>query len=237
MRSQSRSLKTKARLSSIAAQAEITRSNAQAAAIRAANKVNMDIAAANLRAASKTKTATVSTTRAARATSGFTSEGTGSTAERNAAAALDREIANMAFSASNENFNSWQQAQDIVQQGKISAMLHNMQSEQYTLAAKATQRSLMFNTASTLGLTAASTAYNSFFAAQKNGFFGSGISHASAMNTISDFANAWNPYTAALSPVASNGSNNWAGNTAILLGRIPKNGRTTIGGAQAPSLK
>lgn len=255
MRSQAKAYKHQGQLLTLQAKAARTQANAQAALIELQGQQQQEIANRNLRTARENQRAEVGTARTLDATSGFTSEGSGSNRARQTQLALDAEIENMALSASIASHNSWQRARDTIKQGEITAMTHEMQAEQMNLAAKATRKSMLYTSISgALGAiggaaiqgyanTAAlnetiTTAYNqgqfgevgSQAALEKyNNNLQSGITWDSNMlsaaytglNTAAGAANAFNPYTATMTPAANNRKNNWAGNLAVLLGRTP----------------
>jgi hypothetical protein len=188
------------------------------------------------------------TARAHDAASGFTTAGTGNTHARRAKLEADAAIQNMALSASIASHNAWQRATDTIRQGRVTAMQHEAQAEQYHLAAKATRDSMLYTgIAGTLGAIggAAMQGYantadinNVLADAHQSGQLStsdylsslqSGITYDTNMltaayqglNTAAGAANAFNPWTATMTPAANNRKNNWGANLSVLLGRTP----------------
>lgn len=255
MRQQAKSYKHQARLHKIAAASALKQANAQAALIELQGQQNQEIANRNLRTARENQRKDVSTARTIQATSGFTSEGSGSSRARQVQAALDAEIANMELSASIASHNAWQTARDTIKQGRVTAMQAEAQAEQYNIAAKATRTSMLYTGISgangaAVGAVAQgyantsalnetiTTAYNQgqfgevgsqAALAEYNNTLQSGITWDSNMlsgayiglNTAAGAANAFNPYTATMTPAANNRKNNWGSNLSVLLGRTP----------------
>lgn len=116
------------------------RANSQAYNIEEAARKNQLIEAENLAAARTNQRAKVGSVRAARAHSGFTNEGSGQQAERNAQQELDKYILNMAQSASIAMANAWQQASDTRRQGEIDARIQEAEADQYQAQAKNIRR-------------------------------------------------------------------------------------------------
>ncbi|MBR5887992.1 MAG: hypothetical protein IKZ07_07280 [Akkermansia sp.] len=261
MRSQAKSYKHQARLHTINAKAATQQANAQADLIELQGQQQMEIANRNLRTARENQRQETATARTLQATSGFTSEGTGSSLARQTQQALDAEIANMEISASIASHNAWQTARDTIKQGRIAAMQHEAQAEQYNIAAKATRESMLYTglagAVSAIG-GAAAGAYADYTAnaAAASDFQnilgeasktlnptrfaqfqqdataaylgsmqgGSWLSGAyTGLNTAAGLANAFNPWTATMTPAANNRKNNWGGNLSVLLGRTPTN--------------
>lgn len=248
MRTQAKSYKHQGKLHSLNARAARTHANAQAALIEFAGQQQQEIANRNLRTARENQRSAIGTARSIDAASGFTSQGTGNTHARQAQLALDAEIENMALSASIASHNAWQTARDTIKQGKVTALQHQAQAEQYYLAAKATRESMLYTgiagaigaAGSALGSAYSTTmSYNNALAtAHQNGSISTSdylnmlhsgptftlddISAANTgLNTAAGFANSSNPYTATMTPSANNRKNNWGSNLSILLGRTP----------------
>lgn len=255
MRSQAKSFKHQATLHNIAATAATTQANAQAALIQFQSNQQQEIANRNLRTARENQRAAEGTARTHDAASGFTTAGTGNTHARRAKLEADAAIQNMALSASIASHNAWQRATDTIRQGRVTALQHEAQAEQYTIASKATRDSMLYTgIAGTLGAiggaaiqgyanTAAlnetiTTAYNQgqfgkvgseAALAEYNNTLQSGITWDTNMltaayqglNTAAGAANAFNPWTATMTPAANNRKNNWGANLSVLLGRTP----------------
>lgn len=258
MRSQAKSYKHKARLHELNAKAATTQANAQAALIELQGQQQMEIANRNLRTARENQRRETGEARVLDATSGFTTEGSGSTRARLAQQALDAEIANMEISASIASHNAWQTARDTIKQGRVTALQHQAQAEQYNIAAKATRTSMLYTGLSgALGAIAGGIAgyagarsgmisdsdltdlqdqlvtgkisaqqYNAALA-EKGGYSASELRAGAlsgaytGLNTAAGLTNAFNPWTATMTPAANNRKNNWGGNISVLLGRTP----------------
>ena len=163
-------------------------------------------------------------------------------------AEADAAIENMALSASIATHNTWQRATDTIRQGRVTALQHQAQAEQYTLAAKATRDSMLYTgLAGAIGAAAGAVAQgyantadinNTLYQAYQDGqltekdylsTLQSGITWDSNMltaayqglNTAAGAANAFNPWTATMTPAANNRKNNWGANLSVLLGRTP----------------
>lgn len=264
MHSQAKTYKHQGKLFSIQANAARKQARAQAALIEFAGQQNHEIANANLRIARQNQRADVGTARALQATSGFTSQDSGSDRARRTQALLDAEIENMALSASISSLNAWQHARDTIKRGIIQGMQLDAKADQMNRAAKATRESMLLTGISSavgaiakaasgaLGVAkdarAAQTINQTATTAYKQGQFGQvgsqsalteyqsvlqptpGISDYfsaaftgayNGLNTFSGAANAFNPYTATMTPAANNRKNNWGSNLSILLGRTP----------------
>lgn len=248
MRSQAKSYKHQATLHNIAATAATTQANAQAALIQLQSNQQQEIANRNLRTARENQRAAEGTARTHDAASGFTTAGTGNTHARRAKLEADAAIQNMALSASIASHNAWQRATDTIRQGRVTALQHEAQAEQYHLAAKATRDSMLYTgIAGTLGAIggAAIQGYantadinNTLYQAYQDGqltekdylsTLQSGITWDTNMltaayqglNTAAGAANAFNPWTATMTPAANNRKNNWGANLSVLLGRTP----------------
>lgn len=258
MRSQAKSFKHQATLHNIAATAATTQANAQAALIQFQSNQQQEIANRNLRTARENQRAAEGTARTHDAASGFTTAGTGNTHARRAKLEADAAIQNMALSASIASHNAWQRATDTIRQGRVTAMQHEAQAEQYHLASKATRDSMLWTGISAAAgaavggiagylknrptqkqLDEAQDVNNTLFDAYQRGI----ISEADYLNNIQGFnykpleqtlagayqglntaagaANAFNPWTATMTPAANNRKNNWGANLSVLLGRTP----------------
>lgn len=252
MRSQAKTYKHQGELLSIQANAARKQARAQAALIEFAGQQNHEIANANLRTARQNQRADVGTARALQATSGFTSQDSGSDRARQTQAILDAEIENMALSASISSLNAWQHARDTIKRGIIQGMQLDAQADQMNRASKATRESMLLTGISgaigmasgavmggmngyTAGAEAVNAHTDTFLAGgmtteqfQQNmpSMFDYTMSGAltgayNGLNTFSGAANAFNPYTATMTPAANNRKNNWGSNLSILLGRTP----------------
>ncbi len=248
MRSQAKSYKLQGKLLSIQASATRQQANAQAALIELQGQQKHEIANRNLRTARENQRKDIGAARTIQATSGFTTQGTGSTTARQVQAALDAEIANMSLSASIASHNSWQAARDTIRQGNVAAMQYEAQAQQMFMEEDATRDSMLWTGISgTLGAAAGAVAQgyantadinNTLYQAYQDGqltekdylsSIQSGITWDSNMitaayqglNTAAGAANAFNPYTATMTPSANNRKNNWGANLSVLLGRTP----------------
>ena len=248
MRTQAKSFKHKASLHIIAARAATTQANAQAALIQCQGQQQQEIANRNLRTARENQRAAEGTARTLDATSGFTTQGTGNTHARQAKLQADAEIQNMALSASIASHNAWQRATDTIQQDRVTSLQHKAEAEQYTLAAKATRNSMQWTAlggangaiggAVTQGYANTADINNVLADAHNQGLIStsdyldtlqSGITWDTNMltaayqgiNTAAGLTNAFNPYTATMTPAANNRKNNWGANLSVLLGRTP----------------
>lgn len=142
---QSDALKSQARL--LYAQARNTRNQAygQAALIEDSARRNLLIDADNLAAAAGNKRETLAALKNKRATSGFTSQGTGDAPIRTAAQELQAEIDQMALSASINSLNAVQTANDIRTQGRLDARIMQLQAESLRTQAKGIQKSTILS--------------------------------------------------------------------------------------------
>lgn len=138
---QSRALRYQAEHQRIQADAARGQANAQAALIEDSARRNALIDADNLMAAAANKRETTAAIKNKRATTGFTSEGTGDTPIRNAAQELQAEIDQMALSSSINSLNAIQTAQDTRKQGHLTAMVHELQASSLRTQAKGIQQS------------------------------------------------------------------------------------------------
>lgn len=137
------SYKSQAKVAGIQAQSLRTQANAQADAIERTAARNKRLSDANLRAARTNQSRQLGRIRAAE--SGFSDAGTGNQAYLNAQATFDREIANMALSASVDSHNALQSAIDTRHKGELSAMTKEIEANQLRLAAKAVQSGTIVN--------------------------------------------------------------------------------------------
>lgn len=142
---QSRALKSQARLQQAQATAARNQANAQAALIEDSARRNLRIDADNLAAAAGNKRETLAALKNQRANSGFTSEGTGDAPIRTAAQELQAEIDQMALSASINSLNAIQTAHDTRAQGHLTAMVHEMQAQSLRTQAKGVQQSTILS--------------------------------------------------------------------------------------------
>jgi hypothetical protein len=122
MHSQAKAYRHQGKLLTIRANASRKQANAQAALIESQGKQQHEIASRNIRTARENQRKDIGTARTIQATSGFTSEGSGSDRVRHTQAILDAEIENMALSASISSLNAWQSARDTIKQGNVTAM-------------------------------------------------------------------------------------------------------------------
>lgn len=118
---------------------------AQAAVTQDTAKKNQRIEAENLMRHRENQRAKIGEVRAARAGSGFTSEGTGNQAETNTREMLDRFIADRAMSASIAMANAWQSSVDIQQEGKVQAKAQNLQADLYDMQASGIREAANFS--------------------------------------------------------------------------------------------
>lgn len=248
MRSQAKAYKHQGQLLTLQANAARTQANAQAALIELQGAQQHEIANRNLRTARENQRKAVGTARTIDATSGFTSQGSGNTHARQTQLALDSQIENMELSASIQSHNTWQRARDTIKQGEVTALQYESQAQQMNMAAKATRQSMLYTTiGATVGAIGGAVAQgyantadinNTLFQAYQDGQLNekeylaslqSGITWDSNMltgaytglNIGAGITNAFNPWTATMTPAANNRKNNWGANLSILLGRTP----------------
>ena len=202
----------------INAKATRSRANAQANNIEDTAAKNQLIAADNLARQQTNNRAQVGAVNAARASSGFTSEGSGNAAQESAQTMLDRYTANMAMSASIAMTNSVQRAIDIRRQGEVDAVSQEEQARIYHMQAKNIQRSANVNLA--VGIASAATSAITGF--MDGGDIGSTLLQAANVGDMAYHASAtFTPYTAAFSADANSRKNNWGGLLSVISGNIP----------------
>lgn len=173
-RQQSKLLKAQASIMRANARGTRNRANSQAYNIEEAARKNQLIEAENLAAARTNQRAKVGSVRAARAHSGFTNEGSGQQAERNAQQELDKYILNMAQSASIAMANAWQQASDTRRQGEIDARIQEAEADQYQAQAKNIRRAANISLVSGI----LGTAAGAYFGAEKANSFNKDLSRS-----------------------------------------------------------
>lgn len=178
------------------------------------------------------QTAATQAARNAQASSGFTAQGTASTAEHITHQSYDEAIANMARSASIDYLNYFQTAQATKAQGRLQKSALLSQARQYDTAADATSFSTGLSAISGLvgaGLGAVS-GYNSAqnFNAKNAAAIANGDLNAASPLMLAtlrgssfagDFSSlplTFNPFTASLTK-----NNNWGSFSALVAGNTP----------------
>lgn len=244
--SQRRRLSHQARLLETQARATRIRGNSQAARIEQAAAQNQELAGFNLRQSRANQRAAQGAIRTARGASGFTQDGTGNAAEQEFMTSTDMQIANQAFSASIAMGNAWQAASDTRRQAAIDSDILTAKANSYRAAAKGTQRA-MWATGISGAIGAAVGAYQASSAnselannlhadeqagiitheqaklAYEDGYQNPALQGLQAADSFSYAANAFNPYTAALTGEFNNRRNNWGGFLSVLTGHTPYN--------------
>lgn len=244
--SQRRQLTHNARLLDTQARATRIRGESQAARIEQAATQNQEIAGYNLRQSRANQRAAIGTVRTMRGGSGFTQAGTNNAAEQELMTSTDMSIANQAFSASIAMGNAWQAATDTRRQAAIDSDILTAKANAYRAAAKGTQRAMWATGISgvigaAVGAYQASSANrelaNSLHADEQAGLIDHATAKAAydigyqnptmqglqAADSFSHAANAFNPYTAALTGEFNNRRNNWGGFLSVLTGHTPYN--------------
>lgn len=244
--SQRRQLTHQARLLETQARASRIRGNSQAARIEQAAEQNQELAGFNLRQSRANQRAAQGAIRTARGASGFTQDGTGNAAEQEFMTSTDMQIANQAFSASIAMGNAWQAASDTRRQAAIDSDILAAKANSYRAAAKGTQRAMWATGISgaigaAVGAHQASSAnaelaqnlnadeqaglitHDEARAAYEAGYQRPALQGLQAADSFSYAANAFNPYTAALTGEFNNRRNNWGGFLSVLTGHTPYN--------------
>lgn len=237
---ESRALRYQSRAAGIQSTAIRNQANAQAALIEDSARRNSLIDADNLAAARANQREELAALKNKRATSGFTSEGTASAPIRDAHAALDAEIEQMALSASVNSLNAIQSAHDTRRQGELSALVKDMEAQSLRSQAKGVQQATITN--GIIGVASAAIgAYQGFNAesiltAQYDAGQISAADYAAGMNqlqqtspwlrsivqggyygsTAFDASAAFNPYTTTMTR-----KNPWGGLYSLVKGANP----------------
>lgn len=244
--SQRSSLSHQARLLETQAKATRIRGEAQAGRIERAAERNQEIANYNLRAQRENQREGQGTIRTNRGASGFTSEGTGDTAEQAYMSATDRAIANQAFAASVVMSNAWQTASDTRRAAAMESDILTAKANSYRTAAKGTQRAMWATgIAGAIGAVAGAYQANKANNALQSDLTQSvqegtitqaeadaayqanrasvGLSALQGMDDVAIPINSFNPYTASLTGSFNNRRNNWGGLISMVQGRTPYN--------------
>lgn len=163
MRSQAKEYTASARILDANALATRKHANAQATAIEQTARANMAIAGENMMTARSNQRATLAAAENNRAASGF-SGGTSDQPLHSIEKTLDKQLANLALSASIASLNAWQSAKDTRHQGEIQALAIESQADQYRRAAKSIRNQMWINSISSVA-NAAASAYSGYTAA------------------------------------------------------------------------
>lgn len=163
MRSQAKEYTASARILDANALATRKHANAQATAIEQTARANMAIAGENMMTSRSNQRATLAAAENKRASSGF-SGGTSDQPIRTIEKTLDKQLANLALSASIASLNAWQSAKDTRHQGEIQAHAIESQADQYRRAAKSIRNQMWINSISSAA-NAAAAAYSGYTAA------------------------------------------------------------------------
>lgn len=115
---------------------------AQATQTEEAGRAEAEQAGANMMTARQNQRLATGSARASQAGTGFTSQGTGSQAERSVNMAYEKQISDMARSASVGTINAFNQATSLRRQGDIAYMQGEAEAAQYRAMAKATRSGL-----------------------------------------------------------------------------------------------
>lgn len=142
---QSKMYKYQAQAAQIQAQGIRNAANAQASLMEDSARKNALLDADALMSARAGQREQIAAVKNKRATSGFTSEGTGDAPIRDAHEALNQEIENMALSASINSLNAVQNAVDTRRQGELDAMVKDMEAQAYRAQAKGIKRATITN--------------------------------------------------------------------------------------------
>lgn len=142
---ESRSLRYQAEATRLQGEAARNRAYAQASLIDDSARRNALIDADNLMVARANQREAVAAEKNKRATSGFTSQGTGDAPIRNAKEELNREIENMALSSSINSLNAVQSAMDTRNQGELTYRTKSIEASALRSQAKGVQRATFTN--------------------------------------------------------------------------------------------
>ena len=200
----------------------------RASGIEQAAAFNHYLANSNIRTAQDNAHRTLGSIRASQGASGLTTEGSGNQRYLSAQEVLDKQINDMALSASIAMGNAMQQTVEVRRTGEAQAIQYELQAAQYSAAAANVKKNMLMQGIMGVAGAAFGGITNYMQQQKEQERNGTPISRSDifaaasqGMDYGANFGTLTSPFTAALAGDANTRKNNWRGIFAIANGNTP----------------